>query len=145
MTDAVWVAMIVAVPTTIAPVLLRITDSRARQNEKQQDYARQDAVAAQARLVAERLELNQVNTRRQVERIETSAMNERRILGGKLDEIHQFVNSDMTAQKRTNLALLQEIVALKRAAGDEPSEATLKTIRDLEEEIRQRDEAQDAP
>jgi hypothetical protein len=133
MTDAVWVAMIVAVPTTIAPVLLRITDSKARQLEKEQDYARQDAVAAKAAEAAMLLKENQAVVREQGER-----------LGGKLDEIHAFVNSDMTAQKRMNLALLVEIVALHRAAGEEPSPATIAAISDLEKEISDRDRAQDA-
>jgi len=133
MTDAVWVAMIVAVPTTIAPVLLRLTDSKARQLEKQQDYAREDAVRLQAEEAARLLKANQAAVQEQGERI-----------GGKLDEIHAFVNSDMTAQKRMNLALLVEITALHRAAGQEPSPATLAAISDLEKEIAARDRAQDA-
>jgi len=133
MTDAVWVAMIVAVPTTIAPVLLRLTDSKARQLEKQQDYAREDAVRLQAEEAARLLKANQAVVQEQGER-----------LGGKLDEIHAFVNSDMTAQKRMNLALLVEITALHRAAGQEPSPGTLAAISDLEKEIAARDRAQDA-
>jgi hypothetical protein len=142
--QAVWVALIVAVPAMIAsvagPLLLarqvgrrqdRIAAQLKADNKRVADQAaeaarllveRQDAADAQRALAAELL----------------VSANER--LGGKLDTIHILVNSNMTEAlqgqlDRTDevLIMLREMVDLNRTAGREPSAATLAYIKATED------------
>jgi hypothetical protein len=124
----IWLALIAAVTGMIsgivAPVVLSIIDSRGRSREKQEDWARQDAVAAQAAEAA-RLLLG-AN-----ERVAESTQQ----TNTKLDVIHGLVNSNMTAalqdQLDTNIrevALMREVVGLHRAQGRDPSPEALEAI-----------------
>jgi hypothetical protein len=67
-----------------------------------------------------------------------------KITNGKLDVIHELVNSNMSAAMQSELdalevtlAALTEVVDLKRAAGREPGPEALAAIRSTEGKIRE--------
>jgi hypothetical protein len=156
MSDAVTVAVIVAVPTTLAPIMLRWADSRARRAEKEQDWNRQDEVAAnvaaaaehaaevaeQASRAADLLAAAQEETIKQADEVARLQAISSAGLGVKLDEIHAFVNSDMTAQKKANLILMLEIASLHKEAGHKTSKGAMEAIREIKEEIAEREHQQ---
>ena len=127
-----WLAVIAAVTSgTISPLLLSMLTNRQRRRDKLEDWARQDAVAAQAAAAAELL----------------LAANERvasgtKVTNDKLDVIHTLVNSSMTAAVQAEhdatvreLAMMREVVALHRAAGREVSGESLAAIAATESKI----------
>lgn len=151
--DVIIVAIIVAISSTVGPVLLVLANGRQRTKEKQEDYARQDLVAAKADAVAvkaaEAAELllakqNQIAAQaaeaasllvaNNALEAETS-----KITIGKLDVIHTLVNSSLTKAIQdqldaniATLALLNEVISL-RSGG--PSEETLAVKAKLEAKI----------
>ena len=54
--ETIWLALIVAVPAMLSPLLLAWLTNRSHRQEKQQDYARQDQVAERAERVARQAE-----------------------------------------------------------------------------------------
>lgn len=124
MDTGITVALIVAIPAFLSPLILAWLTNRNLRFAKAQDYKRQDDVAAQAASAARLLLAAN-------ERVAAST----RITNGKLDVIHALVNSNMTAvigaelaARRENLVLLLEVVAIKRAAGHEPTDEAISTI-----------------
>jgi len=144
--ETVLVALVVSV---IAPSVLAWLTGRQRQADKAQDWAREDAVAAQAAKAAKLLLDRQEADARKRE--EAAALlleaNERvartaETTNTKLDVIHTLVNSNMTAAMQSELdstvrelAALKEIIALKAAAGDKPSPEALAAITYTEAKI----------
>jgi len=134
-TQPIYLALIVAIPTilsaTVSPIIMSLINNRNRRKEKQEDYARQDAVAEQAAKAAKLLVAAN-------ERVADTA----KVTNGKLDVIHTLVNSNMTAAMQAeldarleNLALLLEVVEMKRAAGHSPNEETLVLIETTKRKI----------
>jgi hypothetical protein len=127
-----------------SPAVLAILSSyltnRARRKEKVEDWKRQDEVADRVKEAATL-----------VQEVAKTAAETTTDTNGKLDElkkgqkqIHTLVNSNLTASMRRELdatvrelAGMNELVAVKRKLGDEPSEATLTTIKVTEETIRE--------
>jgi hypothetical protein len=104
--NAVLIALIVATASLTGPLLLARANARARRNEKQEDYARQDAVAAQA---AEAARLLLAENKKVAE---TAA-----VTNDKLDVIHVLVNSNMTAAMQGQLvALKAQLVLMQKLA-----------------------------
>jgi heme exporter protein D len=87
--DAVLIAIIVAVPavltSVVAPVLIAWQQHRNRLEEKREDRAREDEVAA-------KLQASQ-----------TLVSDRTDITNRKLDKIHVLVNSNMTAAMQSEL------------------------------------------
>jgi len=117
----------------MGPLLLATLNNRARRKEKKEDWARQDAVAAKA---AEAASLLLAANERVAKDTKAQSV--------KLDVIHTLVNSNVTIVlearlegSRRELAGLREIVELRRAAGQEPSEIALATIISTEETIHE--------
>ncbi len=132
MADQIWLALIVAVPAivtgAIAPLATVLITNRSRRKDKEQDWARQDAVAAQA---AEAAKLLLAANERVAETTATT--------NAKLDVIHVLVNSSMTAAMQAELdatvrelAMMGEVIELKRANGHEPSIAALAAVKTTE-------------
>lgn len=118
--DAVLISAIVSVSTTVQMILT----SRGKRKEKEQDYAREDAVASRA---AEAARLLAVNTEKVAETAQKTS--------DKLDVIHGLVNSNMTAAIQAELdatareaAMIQEVIDLKRASGIEPAIEALAAL-----------------
>jgi len=143
--SAVQLALIVAVPAVISPVMLQLLSSWAanrakkveaeiRKAEREEDYARQDKVAALAAVA------NKVVAEAAV------------VTNTKLDQIHVLVNSNMTEAMQAELnatkrevAMMHEVIELKKASGKDPLpmalkavEATDKRIAELEAAIAER-------
>jgi hypothetical protein len=149
--EPVWLAIVVGFfgfLTASMPVLLAWQASKAHAAEKRADNKRQDEVEARQlavkRQVEEAARLLVVNNAK----VETAAAETK----GQLFAIHTLVNSDKTEalqarldQTKISLTLMNEIVRLNRAKGDEPTqearasiEATKVTIADLENQLRDR-------
>jgi hypothetical protein len=142
MADTVIVAAVVAVSSTVGPMLVAMVQSRNRRKEKEQDYARQDAVAkllverqdAAAGKAAEAAQLLAVNTAE----VAATALESKKTL----DTIHTLVNSNLTASMQAEFnatvreaAMMQEVIDLKRAAGVEPTIETLATLESTKSRI----------
>jgi len=112
------VAIVIAAAISCAgPLLLDWRTGKRRIEERREDFARQDAVAAAAKIVA-------TNTASQ------------------LRQIHTLVNSDMTAarqgeldQTRLSLILLRKIVAMGAIAGRSATVDELAAIEETEKRI----------
>jgi hypothetical protein len=126
--DAVLIAIIVAVPavltSVVAPVLIAWQQHRNRLEEKREDRAREDEVAA-------KLQASQ-----------TLVSDRTDITNRKLDKIHVLVNSNMTAAIQSELdakietaAIMRELIDLRRVPGKEPSAASLKALADIDNKI----------
>lgn len=133
--ETVYVALIAAIAAMMSPALLAFLSNNARRDEKREDYARQDKVAARAEKAASDL----IASNKEVaEAARTAAI----VTNGKLDVIHTLVNSNMTAAmqseldaKLQNLALLREVSDLKKAAGENPSPEAQAVIAMTEQKI----------
>jgi hypothetical protein len=126
--DAVLIAIIVAVPavltSVVAPVLIAWQQHRNRLEEKREDRAREDEVAA-------KLQASQ-----------TLVSDRTDITNRKLDKIHVLVNSNMTAAMQSELdakietaAIMRELIELRRATDKEPSAASLKALATIDGKI----------
>jgi type II secretory pathway pseudopilin PulG len=127
--SAVLVALIVAISSTIisivSPILVSFLQNRTRRQEKAEDYARQDAVAQKAAEAAKLLLA--ANERVAANAVQTMS---------KLDDIHTLVNSNLTTAMRAELdattrelAVMSELIDLKRASGHEPSVDAMAAIK----------------
>jgi hypothetical protein len=147
--DAIWVALIVAVGSTLSPLLVAYLTNRHRKAERLQDYARQDAVAARAATVARSLLEQQeataaqaTETARRLLEANQQVADAAKTANGKLDVIHTLVNSNMTAAMQSELdattrelAMMNEVVALKKAAGHEPTPETLAALEATQQRV----------
>jgi hypothetical protein len=131
MADTVTLGIVVAICSTVGPVLVALVQSRNRRKEKAQDYAREDAVAERAAVAARLLA---VNTQKVVDSTQETH--------DKLDVIHVLVNSNMTAAMQAELdatvreaAMIQEVIDLKRNHGIEPTVEALATLESARKKI----------
>jgi hypothetical protein len=152
----VWVAVVVAMSGTLSPVLLAYLTNKNRHSERLEDYARQDAVAAQAaeaaRLLVERQDAA-AGKAAEAARLLLAA-NERvaktaAVTNIKLDVIHTLVNSSMTEALQSELravtselraierelAMMVEMGELRRASGGEASPTAVAAIEATRERI----------
>lgn len=107
----------VLIVALVAPAFMAWLTGRQTRKSKEADWARQDLVAERAAEAAAAM-------------LEAAAEGAR-----KLDEIHGLVNSAYTAALQSELnatererASLMEVIALRRAAGEEPSAESLAVI-----------------
>jgi hypothetical protein len=137
---AVWPVLIVAFAALLGPMLLAHQQSRQRRREKaedaaqrkeerDEDYARQDAVAErltrrQNEVAAETAEtaalLLDANERVAAQTVETAA-----VTNGKLDQIHELVNSTLTGAMQAQLVALEaQLAMIRRFQPDATEEIT---------------------
>jgi hypothetical protein len=128
---AIAVALIAMVTAIASPFALAWQVNRNAAKVRAADWARQDAVAAKAEDVARRLLAAN-------ERVAEDA----KTVSGKLDVIHELVNSSMTAAMQgehdamvRELAMMREVIALKEANGHAPGVEALATIEATETRI----------
>lgn len=124
MNDQVYLALIVAIPTFLSPLIMAWLTSRNLRKVKEQDWARQDAVAA-------RLKENNES----VATLATQSHNQLKV-------IHRLVNSTLTAALQARLdankkalALMHQIIEMNRLSGVEPSTDALADIAASEKEV----------
>jgi hypothetical protein len=130
--EAVWLALIVAAGA-FANAWFSAHVARRNRNE---DYARQDEVAARADAVASKAEeaarLLVIDNARRAAALETSDL----LVNGKLDQIHGLVNSTLTAAKESELyALRGQLAALLRILDLQPTGADRADVAELERRI----------
>jgi hypothetical protein len=157
--EAVWIALIVAVPALLGPILVARTTNKQRRLDKIEDWAREDAVAAKAVLVAEQAaeaaRLLRVRTDEVASKAEEAAAllleaNERvakqtsevaKVTTGKLNQIHELVNSNMTIaiedQLLANEQLLVVLVELAQLRGSDAAPETTAAIIAAKGKIRE--------
>jgi ABC-type multidrug transport system fused ATPase/permease subunit len=156
--NPVWIALIVAIPAMLSPVLMAWMTNRNRRQEKQEDYTRQDQVAATAAESARRLDDNQAKAQEALRIVAAKAEETARLLKennkaqadaavvtqGQLKQIHTLVNSNMTAAMQgqydateRELTMMLEVIALKKAAGHEPNIETLALVEATKGKISQ--------
>lgn len=136
--DAFAVALLVAFTSIVSPMLLAWLTNRQRRQEKIEDYARLDVVAAQAAEAARLL----VQTNKAVAEVGAQAAIAAQGTNDKLDTIHVLVNSNMTAAMRAELdarkaqlVVMEEMMALNLGVGREPSPAATAAIDGLAHQI----------
>lgn len=136
-TTIILAAIIVAGSSSLSAWLHARQDHRLRAAERREDAERQDVASDRA---AEQTRiLIDTNERIAYRTAEAAVM-----LEGKLDVIHTLVNSSMTAAKQSEfdaiereLAMMKEVVALRRSAGEEPTAETLATMDSIERKLRE--------
>lgn len=151
--EAVWIALIVAAGAATTTLLTTWLNARQIRAGKEQDYARQDHVAAQlearqdaaeakaegvAKQAAEAAKLLLASNKLVAEQSAHAA----EVTNGKLAQIHDLVNSNLTAQMgeahgalMQQLVLMREVIALHKAAGRNPSKDALDAIEVIERKI----------
>ncbi len=112
MTETVWIAAIAASSGIIGPGMLAIMGYIFARNAKAQDYARQDAVAAQAAQAAKLLLEAQERMAGQARQVATTLASTTAATTAKLDGIHALVNSNYTEIMQTLLDSLKAQLAL---------------------------------
>lgn len=129
--EAVYLALIVAVPAFLSPLFLAWLTNRNLRKVKEQDWARQDVVAAKAERTAELLRKN--NLAVALATAETQKQ---------LKIIHTLVNSTLTAALqgrvdavRKAIGLMHRIIELNKGIGIEPTIAALAEIEASEKEV----------
>jgi len=176
--EAVWIALIVATGGAATTILTVWLTGRQVRAGKDQDYKRQDEVAAQAaeaaKLLAERQDAAEAKADEVVRQAaEAARLNEERqdaiqkqtaeaaklllasnkevaqqavqaalLTNGKLNQIHELVNSNLSAQMSEahtalaqQLVLMNEIVRLNQEAGREPSKSALDAIIAIQQRV----------
>ena len=153
----IWIALIVAIPTVltsaILPLVLNIVTARARTAEKIADNKRQDElttrtenaakdVAIQAREAARLLVLNTSKVAEVAKETGDKIVVAAKVTNDKLDVLHTLVNSQYTAALQAELdatmrelVMVHEVIDLKRAQGQQPSEMSQATIAATEAKI----------
>jgi len=140
---AVIVTLVVSVAGVIfasitAPLILAHRTERMHREDQLSDYQRQDAVAKAAAdaAAAAHKAATVIQEHTAVTVVKLNDANE------KLDVIHGLVNSNMSAAMQseldalvTSLAMMREVIDLKRSGGSEPTEESLIALRDTEAKI----------
>ena len=156
MESAVYVSAFAMVTAIFAPWLMASQLNRNARKVKEEDYKRQDEVAARVEQIAGRTNAKQDESARlaqeaarlllihnikadeAAERAEASAA----VRDAKLDQIHTLVNSNLTAAlkdqldaRKAMLALLLETVGTKKEIGAEPSADMMALIDDAQKKV----------
>jgi hypothetical protein len=135
---------LVSLAVTVGAVVISTTGltyltNRTRRAEKVEDWARQDAVAAQAAEAARLLLEQQRATTAAAERVARVTAETSADAAEQLKAIHTLVNSDMTAarsgelaQNRLLLVALKKVIELDRAAGRPPTKDDREAVTGVE-------------
>jgi hypothetical protein len=125
----------------VGPTLLSVLTARQRRNERREDYARQDAVAAaaeerearqeaaarevavQAAEAAELLLAAQRATTARTDEVARVAAESAARTDGKLNQIHELVNSTLTGAMQSQLVAMEaQLAMIRRWQPDETGE-----------------------
>lgn len=157
MTDAIWLALIVAIPPTVASVVVapltiwltnignrKVKEAEAaiRHQERVEDNARQDLIAQRAADTAEQAAAKAAEAASLLLAANERVANTAKVTNNKLDVIHTLVNSNMTAAMQAEydatvreLAMMREVIALKKVAGHQPSAEAVNALTATETKI----------
>ena len=164
--EPVWLAVIVAVGALLTTVLTTSLNAWQIRKGKEQDYERQDAVADQLEKRQDAIQKQAAEAARLLEErqdaIQKKAEEAARLLiasnklvaeqtreasnftNGKLAQIHELVNSNLTSQMEEShaaltqqLVLMREIIQLHKESGRSVSDKANEAIRVIESRIDQ--------
>ncbi len=134
--NAIWIALIVAVPTTLTAILpfyLKALEAKTRRIERAEDKAE---LKEAARKVEEQTKASAAALAKNTDK----ALGDLKKIG---DATHVLVNSQSTAQVEDNLALalgnlalLHEIADLKKRSGEPVSPATTEAMAAISSKIQ---------
>lgn len=135
----VWLAIIglvsLVVSSIIAPSVVAVLMRKLSREEKNAD-------AAAAKIVRDEDHARQDRVAREVREVKETAAIATSGINGKLDVIHTLVNSSMTAAMQSEhdatvreLAMMNEVIALNRAAGRAPSKEALAALLSTDSKI----------
>jgi hypothetical protein len=133
--EPVWLALIVTGGALLTTLLTTWLNAKQLRAGKEQDYMRQDAVAAKAAEAAQLLLAAN-------ERVARQTREASQLTNGKLNQIHELVNSTMTGQMEEahaalaqQLVLMREVLSLNKAAGRKPSAGALEAIETIQHKV----------
>lgn len=140
--ENIYLALIVAVPAFLAPILSAWFAARNARIDRALDWARQDAVAERAAAASRAMLISQnaaIAAQEESTRVNAITFQETK---AQLDALHTLGNSSKTAATRAELTstqrelvALREIMEIKRAAGQEPSAEVMAVIEVAERRI----------
>lgn len=140
--ESVYLALIVAIPALLSPLLLSWLNNRNTRKDRELDWARQDQVAERAAEASRKLLARQDAAAAALEASTRDASLARRETNAQLVALHTLGNSHTTAliraeldSTRRELVALREIVALKIASGSKPGVESLAVIETAERRI----------
>jgi hypothetical protein len=127
---------VVAIFTSItAPLIIIRRTERMHRQDMLSDYQRQDKVAREAKAASDAALAQQASS-------DAAAAFRDDAASDKLDVIHGLVNSTLSAALQsemdallTSLAMMREVIDLKRTAGHEPTAEAVISLRDTEARI----------
>jgi hypothetical protein len=121
------------------PVYITAQQTRVARRE---DWARQDQVAAALERRQNAAEAKAAEVARQLATSNRLVVEQNTVTNGKLAQIHELVNSNLTTQMEVGhtslvqqLVLMREVVRLNREAGRPPESAALAAIAALEARV----------
>lgn len=128
MNDNVLLALIVAVPAMLSPLLLSWLTNRNARKDREQDWARQDQVANRVAEVSRQLLARQESTAIALEKSMLATTIAREQTFSQLDAISTMVDGNVTVvlqaeleSTQRELTALREIMEIKRTAGQTAS------------------------
>lgn len=140
--DAVAIASIALVGTVVGPLLLTYLTGRQRHRDKEQDWARQDTVAARLEKRQDATAAKTAEVARLLVQTDQRATRTAEGIDGQLRQIHGLVNAnlskaiaDQLEATEQQLVLLREVGELHRSAGREPSPDALAAIKRIDEKV----------
>jgi hypothetical protein len=153
--SVIIVAALAVFTSITAPLYLSHRTEKMHRDDLLEQYRREDLVAKRASAVAEALLAQQQQTARDLaaahadancrtDEVARTAARTNASVNGKLDIIHQLVNSSMSAAMQseldaleTSLVMMKEVIDLKRTAGHEPTEEAIAAVQAAEAKIRE--------
>lgn len=128
----------------VAPVWLLSRTEKMHREDRREDWARQDLVAARAEQTSKDIADRAAQAARLLLADNERVAAVQKETNGKLDVIHELVNSTLSAAMQDKLdalvtaaAMMREVIDLKRAAGREPAPEALAALADVEDSIRE--------
>lgn len=131
-----------------SPVLLNMLNGRQQRKSKEQDYRRQDEVAARLETRQDAQAAKAAEAARDLiesnKLVADAAKEAAQITVARLDVIHTLVNSQMTAAIQSELdaterevVLMREVIGLNSVAGRSPTEESMGAVMATEAKIRE--------
>lgn len=132
----------VALIAVASPILMVIANAAMRRWEKKQDYDRQDEVARQAKKVSDDLIAGQVAAAEALKNNQAQVAAVAETTNKNIGRIKKLINSDTTERKRelvdaylAQIAYMQELIDVKKSAGQEPSPDAVSAVAALRTRI----------
>lgn len=135
MMENISLAIIVAIPTVLSPLLMSWLQNRNLLKVKAQDYEREDEVAKNLLERQDAIAAKTAETAFLLRANNAAVARNAADTKDKLSVIHALVNSSMTAALQSELAacrrtlvLMTEMIDIKRSSGHEPSDKTVQEM-----------------